>query len=85
MAPAQNDGTQWGPRLELQVALGCAQQEGRCMSVGAKQLAAWVGSYSVTALWVHLVTEEDLRQAQETAVSLYYGVDRWRPEFVVPF
>ena len=80
----QGDGTLWGPRLELQVALGLASLHGRSISMGAKQFAAFEGSYSVTALWVHLITEDELRRAAESPVSLWYGVDRWRPEYVMP-
>ena len=75
----QNDGTFWGPRLELQVARGYKKTIG----VGAKQLAACEGSYSVTALWVHLVTQEELRLVEQSPVKLFYTVDAWRPEFVV--
>ena len=75
----QNDGTFWGPRLELQVARGYKKTIG----VAAKQLAACEGSYSVTALWVHLVTQEELRLVEQSTFKLFYVVDAWRPQFVV--
>ena len=40
----QNDGTFWGARLELQVAVGCASATRR-IHVGERQYAAFEGSY----------------------------------------
>ena len=74
------DGWFWGARCELQVAKGMAYK--RKMSVGEKQLAAWPGSYSMTALWVHVIHEKELREAYSAEVHLAYNVDKWNPELV---
>ena len=80
----QSDGVFWGPRLELQVALGCAMHHRRSISVGQRQYAAFEGSFSVTALWVHVITQEELQMAWQKTVRLWYVLDAWRAEFVVP-
>jgi hypothetical protein len=80
----QSDGTFWGPRLELQVAVRVGSAMQKHIHVGERQFAAFEGSYSVTALWVHLVTQEEMRLAMQAPVKLWYVTDAWRPEFVVP-
>ena len=80
--PPHMDGWFIGPRIEMQVAMGLSHQQP--IAVGAHQYAAWRGSYSATALWIHVMHEEDLRAAFGQSVGLYYTVDTWRPEFVVP-
>jgi drug/metabolite transporter superfamily protein YnfA len=83
-ASPQNDGVFWGPRLEIQVAVGCAMHHAKSISVGGRQYAAFEGSYTMTALWVHLITQDELRLALQEAVRLWYYIDAWRPEFLVP-
>jgi len=78
------DGTFWGPRLELQVAVGLSSAKQKHIHVGERQFAAFEESYSVSALWVHLVTQEEIRTAMQAPVKLWYVTDAWRPEFVVP-
>jgi hypothetical protein len=78
------DGTFWGPRLELQVAVGLSSAKQKHIHVGERQFAAFEESYSVSALWVHLVTQEEIRTAIQAPMKLWYVTDAWRPEFVVP-
>ena len=80
--PPHEDGWFVGPRIEMQVALGKAH-EGN-IAVGAHQYCAWLGCYSATALWVHVIHEDDIRAAFSDQLALFYTVDKWRPEFVVP-
>jgi hypothetical protein len=80
----QGDGVFWGPRLELQVALGCAMHHRKSISVGQRQYAAFEGSYTVTALWVHVITQDELQLAWKEIVRLWYVLDAWRAEFLVP-
>jgi hypothetical protein len=56
----------------------------KSISVGGRQYAAFEGSYTMTALWVHLITQDELRLALQEAVRLWYYIDAWRPEFLVP-
>ena len=74
------DGWFWGARCELQVAKGMSYK-GR-ISVGERQLAAWPGSYSMSALWVHVIHEKGLRKAYSQEVHLHYNVDKWNPQLV---
>ena len=74
------DGWYWGARCELQVAKGLSVK--RKMAVGQAQLAAWEGSYSMTALWVHVMHEQELRTAYGEPITLYYSVDKWNPDLV---
>ena len=39
---------------------------------------------SATALWVHVVHEQDLKKAWADPIALCYVADTWRPELVVP-
>ena len=70
----------WGPRCELQVAKGLAAE--RKIHVGKRQYAAWVGCYSVTARWVHVIHQDDIRSEFQKDVHLYYNVDRWNTRYV---
>eukprot|EP00443_Scrippsiella_acuminata_P008427 CAMPEP_0115367670 /NCGR_PEP_ID=MMETSP0270-20121206/105431_1 /TAXON_ID=71861 /ORGANISM="Scrippsiella trochoidea, Strain CCMP3099" /LENGTH=496 /DNA_ID=CAMNT_0002790461 /DNA_START=27 /DNA_END=1517 /DNA_ORIENTATION=+ len=81
-APPRRDGWFIGPRIEMQVAMGLSHQQR--IAVGAHQYAAWLGCYSATALWIHVIHEDDLRAAWSQSVGLYYSADTWRPELVVP-
>ena len=76
------DGWLWGARCEMQVAKGWSWK--RKLAVGAAQLAAWEGSYSMTALWVHVMHEQEVRKAYGEQVVLYYQVDKWNPIYVEP-
>ena len=76
------DGWFWGFRCELQVAKGMSYQ--KKIHVGARQYAAWLGSYSVCALWVHVIHQDDIRAAYSEDVRLYYNVDRWNPQYLEP-
>ena len=80
--PPNQDGWFIGPRIEMQVAMGLAHQQR--ISVGSGQYAAWPGCFSATALWIHVIHEDALRAAYQSAVALHYVEDKWRPEFVVP-
>ena len=66
------------------MALGCAMHHRRSISVGQRQCAAFEGSFSVTALWVHVITQEELQLAWKEIVRLWYVLDAWRAEFLVP-
>ena len=78
----REDGWFWGARMELQVAMGLSHTKG--IAVGADQLCAWKGCYSATAVWLHIIHQTDLRKAWQAPMSLWYLVDKWRPEFMVP-
>ena len=78
----RGDGWFIGPRIEMQVAMGLSHQTP--IAVGAHQYCAWRGCYSATALWIHVIHEDDLRAAYSQEVALHYYVDKWRPEFMVP-
>jgi drug/metabolite transporter superfamily protein YnfA len=56
----------------------------KSINVGGRQYAAFEGSYSMTALWVHLITQDELRLAWQEPVGLWYCIDAWRPELLVP-
>jgi hypothetical protein len=83
-ASPRSDGVFWGPRLEIQVAVGCAMHHAKSINVGGRQYAAFEGSYSMTALWVHLITQDELQLAWQEPVGLWYCIDAWRPELLVP-
>ena len=74
------DGWYWGARCELQVAKGLSWK--RKMAVGTAELAAWPGSYSMSALWVHVMHEQEIRTQYGEPVQLYYQCDKWNPELV---
>ena len=74
------DGWFWGARCEMQVAKGLSVK--RKIAVGNAQLAPWIGSYSMVALWIHVMHEQELRTAYDKPVTLYYLVDKWNPDLV---
>ena len=82
-AHPDKDGFFWGPRLELQVAMGKSGNPHQ-ISVGSRQWAPGKGQYSVTALWIHVIHQEELKREYEGGTRLHFNVDDWRPEFLVP-
>ena len=78
-----HDGRFFGCRYELQVAMFLSGHEGIPAISRGDQYMCVPGSYWVTALWVHVISYEQLQALRET--KLYYLLDDWdsRYEFDV--